>query len=105
MYSLVLDGEAFNVPMIPLITNCRIFQANRALLGESYEVQSGVSADWLRVFISAIGRAEAATSNNVVDLERLCGEFAVTAFRKRVEDQQSADSWRELHLLRVMLAE
>jgi hypothetical protein len=95
MSALVLDGETFSVPMIPLITNCRIFQAKSAFLGKPYEVQSRVSADSLQVFISAVGGAEAAiTSDNVGDLSRLCGELEFTAFGKTVEGWQSAQAAR-----------
>jgi hypothetical protein len=54
MSFLVLGGEAFNVPTIPLIANWHTSQANPALNVTRCAVQSEVSADSMGVFISPI---------------------------------------------------
>jgi hypothetical protein len=112
MFSLVLDGDVFSVPTAPLFSACRIFQTNPSLLAKPYHVQSRCFSDSFRVFLSAIGGAEATiTSDNVYDLGRLCGELEFTAFGKQVEGWQSshaaidAGARRDLAVLKAAMAE
>jgi hypothetical protein len=59
MHNLVLDGQAFSLSLIGIVTNCRLFQENRSLLAQpKYDVQSRVSVDLFRTFVSAIGGSE-----------------------------------------------
>jgi hypothetical protein len=93
MYSLVFQGESFSVPMVPLITNCRLFQANRRLVAQAnYDVQSRVSVDAFRMFAGAIGGAEPdATDDNAMNLSLLCDEFKSTRLSTTVAH------WRAAH--------
>jgi hypothetical protein len=93
MYELLLGGESFSVAMIPLITNCHLFQQDRTLIGKpNYQVKSHVSADSLRVFINGLSGSEAAiTSDNVGDLVQLCAEFQCSPFSEKI------DTWRSEH--------
>jgi hypothetical protein len=41
MHDLVLDGEAFSVSLVGMITNCHLFQENKTLLAQpTYDVRS-----------------------------------------------------------------
>jgi hypothetical protein len=87
MFSLVLNGESFRVPMEPLLMNCRLFPTNPTLLAKFYEVQSRVLAALFRVFLGAIGGSETAImSDNVSDLGQLCSEFEFSEFAQKVDD-------------------
>jgi hypothetical protein len=48
----VLDLEAFSVSLVPVVTNCRLFQENKPLIPQlRYEVRSRVSVDSFRAFV------------------------------------------------------
>jgi hypothetical protein len=112
MFSLVLNGESFSVPMEPLVMNCRLFLTNPTLLIKPYEVQSRVLAASFRVFLGAIGGSEATiTNDNVSDLGQLCSEFEFSEFAQKVDDWRSAlgafdaDGRGELRVLKVVIAD
>jgi hypothetical protein len=92
MYSLVFRGESFNIPMVPLITNCRLLQANRHLVAQAnYDVQSRVSVDSFRMFAGAIGGTEPdVTDDNAMDLSLLCNEFKFTRLSTTVAHWRAA---------------
>jgi hypothetical protein len=90
MYSLVINGEQISVSIVSLMAKCRLFQTKPELLGRSYKVESGVSLDFVRVFVGAIGGAAVEISDaNVRDLSQLCDEFKFTELAKRVGDWQA----------------
>jgi hypothetical protein len=93
MFSLLFQGEPFNVPTVPLFNNCTIFQTTPALLARPYEVESRVSVDSFRMFVSAIGGSGLdITDGNVRDLALLSHEFQFAALSAAVA------GWRAEHL-------
>jgi hypothetical protein len=112
MYRLVLNGDPISVPIGLLVMKCDLFQTKPRLLGEPYTVESRVSSDSLRVFVSAIGGAAAEISDaNVGDLSQLCDEFKFLELARKVRDWQGEHLVidpvirRELDLMRAALEE
>jgi hypothetical protein len=92
MYSLVFQGQLFSVLMVPLITQCSLFETTPALLAKPYDVQSRVSLDSFRTFVSAIGGTEPnITDDNANDLLLLSDEFNFTTLSTAVA------AWRAAH--------
>jgi hypothetical protein len=88
-----LGGETFSVPIVPLVANSLMFQHNPALLTRPYAVQRRVSADNLRVFLSAMtGATPEITAANAADLALLCDEFGFTTLAQRVTQFRAAQS-------------
>jgi hypothetical protein len=95
LIELTLDGSTFPVPTIPLITNCRTFEANPSLLTEPYRVRSPVNPDSLRLFVDTIkcfGSCAEIPAESVSDVSLLCEEFG---FARLSEKIRNADSMRD----------
>jgi hypothetical protein len=87
MSSLLFQGQLFSVLMVPLVTQCSIFQTTPALLAKPYEVQSQVSIDSFRIFLNAIGGiAPSITADNHKELWLLSSEFNFTALASKLAD-------------------
>jgi hypothetical protein len=92
MRSPVFQDESFSVPMSPLITHCPIFQTAPTLLARPDKVESRVSVDSFRTFVSAIGGTEPdITGDNAADLTLLSDTFGFAALATSVAD------WRAAH--------
>jgi hypothetical protein len=79
-YSLVFQSQLFRVLIVPLITQCSIFETTPALLAKPYQIQSRVSIDSFRTFVGAIGGTKPnITGDNAVDLWLLSDKFQCAA--------------------------
>jgi hypothetical protein len=103
---LISSGERIPVSFVSLIRKCMRFRDNFALLARPYQVQSDVSIDVLRAFVSAIegGRVDI-TDANFQPLFLLCKEFGFDGFAMQFSPfRAQAVSARALNAVRPLRA-
>jgi hypothetical protein len=69
---LVLAGQAFSVPCIPLFMNCQTFMKDPVLLATAYQIRSPVAVNVFRTFLSVV---EGTTPKLLPDFDRMINCF------------------------------
>jgi hypothetical protein len=95
--TLLHPKETFKIPALQVITKCKLFQNNPALLVSPYRVQSSVSLSIFREFLSELeGNAIKITDTNFTKFQRLCKGFGFSEFSAKLSKFRPSRNFKEV---------
>jgi hypothetical protein len=96
MKTLVLGGEAFQLPFWLLRQQCELFTAEPTLVASPYRVKWPAHLDVFRLFLDAVkGISVTITNQNISDLSQLCAEFRFTSLAEELSAFRGSPSFKE----------